>query len=137
MRLNYENCSFKSILFQALKQYSDYKSLIAKTFNGNTLLMKTVNAIQVIRSKKQYSQVSLDLTCTLVLSNHISACMNCAPEKSGAQKKTYPPLILGNICIAIVCFPGCGVTNVQIKLFIYMNKNSRQKFKYLENRKRF
>ena len=55
MWLNYENCSLRHILFynlaflsrrgqscllQTLKQHSDYKSLIAKTFDGNTLTMK-------------------------------------------------------------------------------------------------
>ena len=34
IHLNYENCSLRNILFQMLK-YSDYKSLIAKTFEGN------------------------------------------------------------------------------------------------------
>ena len=45
MRLNYENCSLRSILFQTLKQHSDYKGLIAKTFDENTLKLKTVSAI--------------------------------------------------------------------------------------------
>ena len=51
--------------------------------------------------------------------------------------------ILDNICIAIVYFPGCDViyfeTNVifLIKLFFYMTKNSKEKFKYLENGKSF
>ena len=60
MRLNYENYSFRSILFQTLKLHSDNKRLIAKTFDGNTLKMKAVIAIQVIRSKKHYSQLCLD-----------------------------------------------------------------------------
>ena len=37
MRLKYENCSLRSILFEQLKQHSDCKRLIAKTFNANTL----------------------------------------------------------------------------------------------------
>ena len=47
--------------------------------------------------------------------------------------------ILGNMCIAIVCFPGCDVINFEINLiflikpFFYMIKKLRQKFKYLEN----
>ena len=51
--------------------------------------------------------------------------------------------ILHNMCIKIVCLPGCGVKKFQInlifliKLFWYMTKNSRQKLKYLENKKRF
>ena len=48
---------------------------------------------------------------------------------------------MGNMCIAIVSFPGCDVVNFEIDLiflinpFFYMNKKSRQKFKYLENKK--
>ena len=48
---------------------------------------------------------------------------------------------MGNMCIAINCFPGCDVINFEInpiflaKPFFY--KKSRQKFKYLENEKNF
>ena len=41
------------------------------------------------------------------------------------------------ICVASVCFPGCDIINFEIKLisllklFFYMNKMSRQTFKYL------
>ena len=51
--------------------------------------------------------------------------------------------ILDNMCIAIVWEPGCDVINFEInvtfliKSFCYMTKNSRQKFKYLENEKSF
>ena len=51
--------------------------------------------------------------------------------------------ILGNMCIAIICFPGCDVTNFDInnifpiKLFFYMTNKSRQKLEYLENEKSF
>ena len=51
--------------------------------------------------------------------------------------------ILGNMCTAIVCFPHCDVINFEINLifltkqFFYMNKNSRQKFKYHDNEKSF
>ena len=47
------------------------------------------------------------------------------------------------MCIAIVCLPSCDVINVGINLIFliksifYMPKKSRQKFKYLENGKRF
>ena len=47
---------------------------------------------------------------------------------------------LGNMCVAIVCFPDCDVINFEINLihlikpFSYMTKTSRQKFKYLEKR---
>ena len=49
--------------------------------------------------------------------------------------------ILGNMFIALVWFPGCDIINFEInlifliKLFFYMSKNSRQKFKYLKNDK--
>ena len=51
--------------------------------------------------------------------------------------------ILANMCIAIVCFPGCDVINFEVNLiflikpFFYMTKMSKQKFKYLENKKCF
>ena len=51
--------------------------------------------------------------------------------------------VLGNRCIAIVCFQGCDVINLEInlifliKLFFYMTKKSQQKVKYLENEKSF
>ena len=50
---------------------------------------------------------------------------------------------LDDICIAIVSFPGCGILNFEIcpisliKPFFYMTKYSRQKHKYLENKKSF
>ena len=46
--------------------------------------------------------------------------------------------ILGNMYIAVVCFPRCDVTNFDInpafliKPFLYMSKKLRQKLKYLE-----
>ena len=51
--------------------------------------------------------------------------------------------ILVNMCIAIVCYPGCDVIKFKINLvflikpFLYITKKSRQKFKYLENKKSF
>ena len=50
---------------------------------------------------------------------------------------------MGNMCIATVCFPGCDAISfeiniiVLIKPFWYMNINSRDKFKFLENEKSF
>ena len=50
---------------------------------------------------------------------------------------------LGDMCVAIICFPGCDVINFEINLifltkpFFYMTKKSRQRFKYLENKKSF
>ena len=49
--------------------------------------------------------------------------------------------ILGNMCIAIVCFADCDVISFEInvifliKLFLYMTKTSRQKCKHLGNEK--
>ena len=51
--------------------------------------------------------------------------------------------ILSNICIAIVFFSRCDLINFEINLnvlirsFFYVTKNSRQNYKYLENRKSF
>ena len=51
--------------------------------------------------------------------------------------------IMENMCITIVYLPGCDVINFEInlifliRLFCYMTKKSRQKFKYLENEKNF
>ena len=47
--------------------------------------------------------------------------------------------ILDNMYIAVVCFPGCDLINLEINLiflikpFLFMTKKSRQKFKYIEN----
>ena len=51
--------------------------------------------------------------------------------------------ILGNLCITIVCLPGCNLIKFEINLsflikpFCYMTKKSRQKLKYLETEKSF
>ena len=51
--------------------------------------------------------------------------------------------ILFNMCIAIVCFPGCDITDFEIDLiilikpFFYLAKSSRESFKHLENKKSF
>ena len=45
------------------------------------------------------------------------------------------------MCVVVVCFSSCDITNFEINLvflikpFFYMIKESRQKFKYLENKK--
>ena len=45
--------------------------------------------------------------------------------------------IIGNICIAIICFPGCDVIDFEINLiflikpFFYMTKETKQKFEEL------
>ena len=50
--------------------------------------------------------------------------------------------ILGNMCIAVLCFPDCNVITDEInliflmKLFFYMTKKSRQKSKYFDNEKK-
>ena len=56
----------------------------------------------------------------------------------------YPLLleILGNMCIAIVCFPDSDIINFEINIisvikFLYMTKKSRKKIEYLENEKSF
>ena len=51
--------------------------------------------------------------------------------------------ILSNTCITIVCFSRFDVISFEIKLifqpklFFYMTKKSRQKYKYIENKKSF
>ena len=45
IRLKYEMYSLRRVLFYTFKQYSDYKSLIAKTFTENTLKMKDASPI--------------------------------------------------------------------------------------------
>ena len=51
--------------------------------------------------------------------------------------------ILGNMCIANVCFPSCDIIKFEINLmflikpFSYMTKISKQKFKNLESKKSF
>ena len=51
--------------------------------------------------------------------------------------------ILGNMCITIICSPGCDVIKFEInlifliKLFCCLTEKSRHKFKYLKNEKSF
>ena len=50
---------------------------------------------------------------------------------------------MGNVCIAIACFPSCVIINLKINLifviksFFYMTKKSRHNFKYLWSEKSF
>ena len=49
--------------------------------------------------------------------------------------------LLHNICIAIICYPGCDIINFEYKLrflinsFFYIVKKSGQKCKYFKNEK--
>ena len=45
MRLKYENYCLRHILFYPLKQQSDYKCLIAKTFDGKIFQMKAAGPV--------------------------------------------------------------------------------------------
>ena len=78
MRLKYENHSLRRILLQTLKQHSDDKSLIAKTFNGSRVKVKATSPVQVIKNKKKYFQLCLDWTNTLILTTHF-----WVPQKVG------------------------------------------------------
>ena len=50
---------------------------------------------------------------------------------------------MDNICVAVLCFPGCDVLNFEINLifliksFFLHDQEPRQNFKYLENEKSF
>ena len=88
--LNYENCSFRNILFQTLKQYSDYKSFIAKPFDGNTLKMKAVSTIQVIKNKKAMLLVVPRLN---VLFGFEHPFFSCPDNRAPIKKFVYPCLL--------------------------------------------
>ena len=53
------------------------------------------------------------------------------------------PEISNNVCMVILCYPGCDVINFEVNLiflikpFFYISKKLRQKFRYLENEKSF
>ena len=72
------------------------------------------------------------LSCHILLTDEISL-----------SDYLYVLRYYGNMYIAIVCFPGCDAINFEINLvsliktFFYMVKKSRQKFKYLDNKKSF
>ena len=53
MRLKYEHYSLGHILFWTLKQQSDYKSLIAKNYDGNTFKTKATSPFKITENKKQ------------------------------------------------------------------------------------
>ena len=62
MRLNYENCYLRRILFQTLKQLSDYNSRIAWTFDGN---IKNESCKWYLGTKEQKSTfLVVSRTCT-------------------------------------------------------------------------
>ena len=70
-------------------------------------------------------------------------CFSCYILLTGQVSLSLLLETLGNMCIAIVCFPSRDVINFEINLiflikaFFCMTKNSRQKFKYLESEKSF
>ena len=45
--------------------------------------------------------------------------------------------IFGNICIAIVCFPGCDVINFLMKTFFYMVKKTRENSNIFRTKRAF
>ena len=59
--------------------------------------------------------------------------------KNHAENEAGRLVLLGNMCIVIVCFPDCDVINFGINLIFpikplfYLTKKSRQKFEHLEN----
>ena len=82
----FENWSLRSILSQVLKQHSDYKRFIAKTFGGNALKMKAVSAIQARKIIKQFFLLYLDQKCALVLNTLFLRARSGAQAKLGAKK---------------------------------------------------
>ena len=88
--LNYENYSLRRILFQTLKQYLDYRSLIAETSDGNALKMKAVSVIQVMKNKERCFQLCLDRRSTLVLSP-IFECPIGHPKSRAPREKFVQP----------------------------------------------
>ena len=86
-QLQYENYSLGRILFQTLKQHSDGKSLIAKTFDGRRVKRKAESPVQVIKNKNKCFQLCLDWTNTLVLTTH---CL-CVPKSRGLKRKFVHP----------------------------------------------
>ena len=78
------------------KQNSDCKSLIAKTFHGNTLKMKAASPIQVIQNKKQCLQLFLDRRRTLVLRTRFSRARWNKSVQSWIHN-TFPPLTISLI----------------------------------------
>ena len=81
--------------------------------------------------------------CVLLFKKKCSSCYILLTDQMPLADCILLLEILGNICIAMVCFPGCDIINFEInlifliKLFFYLTKMSRQKFKYLEIEKSF
>ena len=87
IRLKYENYSLRCILFQTLKKNSQTtKSLIAKTFDGNTFKMKVISPVQVVKNKKQCFQLCLDRMYTMVLTTHVLSARSDTQVKLRARK---------------------------------------------------
>ena len=87
----FKNCSFRSILFYTLKQHSDYRSLIAKTFDGNTIKMKALSDIQVIKSKKQCFKLCFDRMWALVYTPIFCVIDQARPKNRAPRTKFVHP----------------------------------------------
>ena len=84
--LKYEKYSLRLIFFQTLKQHSDCKSFISKTFDRNIFKIKAASPVQIIKNKKQCFQLCLVRTYSLVLSSRFLCSRSGAQVKLRVQK---------------------------------------------------
>ena len=118
-RSKYENYSLRRISFQILKQQSDYKSLIAKVFDGKSFETKAVSSCQSKKNKKQCFQLYLDQMYTLVLTIHFLCARTSVKVKLHAQKEICPPL---HLYLKIVCFSEQQILSnlYEVIMYIYL-----------------
>ena len=81
---------FEEYLILNVRTTFRLQKLRCETYGGNTLKIKAVSAIQVIKNKKQCFQLCLDRTCTLVLSVHFLRSPIGRVSKIARLKKRAP-----------------------------------------------
>ena len=134
---------WKQVVCSLLSKYFDSPQL---AYNKNKLY-KTLNYWSRDMLNLNFSEKGLGLISTLHFVYNVSRKMFLMLYSTNwSNFIVWMPLLLeimDNICVVIICEPGCDVIKFQInlifliKLFCCMTKNSRQKLKHLENEKSF
>ena len=134
---------WKQVVCSLLSKYFDSPQL---AYNKNKLY-KTLNYWSRDMLNLNFSEKGLGLISTLHFVYNVSTKMFLMLYSTNwSNFIVWMPLfleIMDNICVVIICQPGCDVIKFQIniifliKLFCCMTKNSRQKLKHHENEKSF
>ena len=134
---------WKQVVCSLLSKYFDSPQL---AYNKNKLY-KTLKYWSRDMLNLNFSEKGLGLISTLHFVYNVSTKMFLMLYSTNwSNFIVWMPLfleIMDNICVVIICQPGCDVIKFQInlifliKLFCCMTKNSRLKLKHLQNEKSF